>query len=348
MAQAGRDLPHDFPDRALREALVQGDNLRALLRAVAPDVAELLDYDRLEVLKPAYLLDDWRRRDNDVLIRLPMRESTDGREILLCVLVEHQSTTDQAMPLRMLVYAVLYWEQEWKAWQDAHPRGEPLRLTPVLPVVLHTGQEPWDTSRSLTDLFDVPAVLKAWLPSWAMPLWDLAEHSADELLRTDEAFWQALAVARAERADPGDFLHVLAEAMRRMEPLGTSRPVYWHELLRLVLYWALYRRPPREHANLIDKVRGSHTNVQLQQEVQTMTQQIWKVGPEAWFEEGEAKGQTEGELRAYRTMLQSQLQKKFHHLPEPILQRIAAADLERLKAACLQVLDLRSLDELQL
>jgi hypothetical protein len=136
MAQSGRDLPHDFPDRALREALVQGDNLRALVRAVAPDVSEQLDYDRLEVVKPSYLLDDWRRRDNDVLIRAPFHDSRDGRELLLCILVEHQSTADQAMPLRMLVYAVLYWEQEWKAWQDSHRRGEPLRLTPVLPVVL--------------------------------------------------------------------------------------------------------------------------------------------------------------------------------------------------------------------
>jgi hypothetical protein len=338
MARSRADLPHDFPDRALREALVQGDNLRALLRAVAPDVAEQLDYDRLEVVKPSYLLDDWRRRENDVLIRAPFRG--EGGDLLLCVLVEHQSTADPAMPLRMLVYAVLYWEQQWKAWKDGHRRGEPLRLTPVLPVVLHTGQEPWDTSRSLADLFDVPDVLKVWLPSWPMPLWDLPEHSPAELLRTDEGLWQALAVARAERASPDDFLRVLEEAVRRMEPLGTSRPVHWHQLLRLVLYWALDRRPPLEHTHLIDAARAGHTNVQLQQEVQIMTQQLWKVGPEAWLEEGE--------LRAYRTMLRGALQKKFQQIPEAVLERIAAADLDHLKAACLQVFDLQSLDELQL
>ncbi len=75
-----------------------------------------------------------------------------------------------------------------------------------------------------------------------------------------------------------------------------------------------------------------------------MSQQVMKVGPEAWFEDGEASG----ELRAYRTMLQSQLRKKFQQLPEAVVLRIAAADLDHLKAACLQVLDLKSLDELQL
>jgi hypothetical protein len=112
MARSYTDLPHDFPDRAIREALLQAKNLRALLRDVAPAVADHLDYDRLEVIKLTFLLDDWRRRENDVLIRIPFRDPGDGREVLLCILIEHQSTADQAMPLRLLVYAVLYWEQE--------------------------------------------------------------------------------------------------------------------------------------------------------------------------------------------------------------------------------------------
>jgi putative YhgA-like transposase len=123
MARSRTDLPHDFPDRALGEALLQGDNLRALLREVAPAIADQLDYERLEVVPPTFLLDDWRRRESDLLLRVPFRDAAAGRELLLCILLEHQSTADHAMPLRMLVYAVLYWEQEWKAWEDGHPRG---------------------------------------------------------------------------------------------------------------------------------------------------------------------------------------------------------------------------------
>src|SRR5437773_435275 len=147
MAGPASALPHDFPDRAMREALVHPDNLRALLRQVAPDVADRLDYSRLEIVQRPYFLDDWRRRDNDVLVRLPFRDAQ--RELLVCVLIEHQSTTDLVMPLRVLVYAMLFWEQQWKQWEDGHDRGVPLRLTPVLPVVFHTGPQPWDTSRSL-------------------------------------------------------------------------------------------------------------------------------------------------------------------------------------------------------
>src|SRR5262245_59743300 len=120
MARSRAELPHDFPDRAIRDALLHGENLRALLRQVAPDIADRLDYGRIELMKSAYLLDDWRKRDNDVLLRLPFCDSAEGREVLVCILIEHQSTADQAMPLRMLVYAVLYWEREWKVWEEGH------------------------------------------------------------------------------------------------------------------------------------------------------------------------------------------------------------------------------------
>src|SRR5262249_50113865 len=152
----------------IREALLHPRNLRALVRAQAPALADRLAYDQLEVVPPAYLLDDWRKRERDVLVRLPFLD-TSGRALLVCILIEHQSTTDPAMPLRLLLYAVLYWEQEWRAWETHHERGQPLRLTPVLPLVLHTGAQRWDTSRQLAELFDVPAEWQVWLPTWPMP-----------------------------------------------------------------------------------------------------------------------------------------------------------------------------------
>jgi len=99
-------LPHDFVDRVIRTALQQGDNLRALVRAVAPGVADRIDYSQLEIVPAKYLLDDWRQRESDVLIRLPYRDEAGERFLVVCVLVEHQSTPDQAMPLRLLLTAL--------------------------------------------------------------------------------------------------------------------------------------------------------------------------------------------------------------------------------------------------
>jgi hypothetical protein len=48
---AAPQLPRDFPDHAIREALLQPRNLCAVLREAAAETADRLDYTRLEVVK---------------------------------------------------------------------------------------------------------------------------------------------------------------------------------------------------------------------------------------------------------------------------------------------------------
>ncbi len=347
MARAPSDLPHNYPDRAMRDALLDPDNLRALVRAVAPDLADRLDYSRLEVVGKPYFLDDWRSRDRDILVRLPFRDAVGG-EVLVCILIEHQSDADPVMPLRMLVYAVFYWEQEWKAWEDQHQRGQELRLTPIVPIVLHTGPQPWDKSRALADLFNVPPEIRAWLPTWAMPIWDLPTHTVEELVRSDDAFWQALAVVRAERSTQDEFLAALRQALTRMEPLGTQKPVRWHQLLRMVLHWGLFRRPRREHQQVLETARDSHATVQLRSEVEKMSQLTEKTWEEELTEKLTEKFLKEGELRAYRATLRKQLEQRFQTLPEELLRRIAAAEAESLIRALDAVMTVSSPNELNL
>src|SRR5947208_181544 len=81
-------LPHDFPDRAVREALVNPQNLRDLLQRVIPALAGRMNFSHVEEVKRSYLLDDWRRRDLDVLVRLTFRDGDQDRDIVICILVE--------------------------------------------------------------------------------------------------------------------------------------------------------------------------------------------------------------------------------------------------------------------
>src|SRR4029078_2389570 len=99
---------------------------RDLLMARAPQFAADLDFERAELVEPEFLLDDWRRRKADLLFRIPFATKAPGdqqQSALVCLLLEHHSAADQQAPLRTLLYAVLYWEQEWKSWEESHPRG---------------------------------------------------------------------------------------------------------------------------------------------------------------------------------------------------------------------------------
>jgi hypothetical protein len=86
-------------------------NLRDLLADALPEIAARFDFDHVETVPRTFLLDDWRRRESDLLFRLPFASQPDGepaRSALICLLIEHQSKPDPLMPLRTLLYAVLY------------------------------------------------------------------------------------------------------------------------------------------------------------------------------------------------------------------------------------------------
>lgn len=74
---------------------------------------------------------------------------------------------------------------------------------------------------------------------------------------------------------------------------------------------------------------------------------------ETWVEWAEKHytelGRNEGALRTCREILRAQLEEHFGPLPESLVQRIeSSADLDKLKAAILQVLHVNAPDELRL
>ena len=89
------DLPlRDFPDRAIRELLLHPEHLRSVLRQVVPAHAERFDCERREPLDREFPLDDWRRRQSDLLFLVPYRADAGEMWTLVCVLIEHQSAAD--------------------------------------------------------------------------------------------------------------------------------------------------------------------------------------------------------------------------------------------------------------
>jgi hypothetical protein len=315
------------------------------LAAVAPELAPHFDCSQAVLVNREFTLANWQQHELDLLFRIPFRTEGQEQAALVCVLVEHQSQPDPVMPLRMLVYAVLYWERQWQQWAEGHAEAEPLRLSLVLPIVFHTGPRPWTTHRSLAELFPGLELLQTWVPVWPILFWDIAEHDSRELLDSARAWLQALAVVRAERAGSDEFRAVLMEALRRLESLSTLDSVRWKELLWFVLSWSLRRRPKSEKGDLEQSVLASQEGALTRAEVRAMSDVAWKPYEEELAEECEARG----ELRALRRSLRDLLEEKFGPAPEALGQRIeATTDADRLRAAIRQVLHIQAPDELKL
>ncbi len=333
----------DFPDRAIRRLLEDPRNLRELLAVVVPDLVDRFDFERAELVQREFLMEDWRRREADLLFRIPLRDEDGGGFALVCVLVEHQSEPDPRMPLRTLLYAVLYWDQEWRRWEGLPSPKDPLRLTPVLPIVFHTGAGVWRANPTLADLIAGPEELRVFAPHWSPLFWDLAEQSSESLLERTEAWLQALAVVRAEH-DPA-LGEVLAGVLRRLEPVRGREEMRWRDLVWFVLSWILQRRPRDEARQLLATVQASMAGPPLQGEVEEMTETIGQTLTE-W---AEGRGEARGEARTRREDLVFFLEKRFGTLSNELRARIEAVeDPDRLKAAMLQVFDLKSPADLKL
>jgi hypothetical protein len=341
--------PHDFPDQAIREQLQNPGNLRELLHEVLGELADGFVCEQREVLPREFPLEDWRHRESDLLFRIPYRTPEETVPVFVCVLLEHQSQHDPLMALRTLLYTVLYWEREWKAWETLPAPRPPLRLTPVVPIVFHTGKKAWRKHRQLAELLGGPEPFRQYAPSWRPLFLDLAGRTAAELLQAAGEWLNALALVRADDEEAAPFRAVLEQVLHRLEGLAESDRVRWHELVRFTLVWALYRRPPPERDQLIAAAQTSQANLARQKEVQAVGMTIAEALRAEGKAEGKAEGEAQGRLDEARELLQGLLEEKFGAVPEPIRQRIqATTDLARLHAAARRVIRLGSLDAFDL
>jgi predicted transposase/invertase (TIGR01784 family) len=221
---SGQSSPHDA---VFRRVLGEPANAASQLRAVLPDaLVDRLELDRLTRVSGSFVDHTLRWRHSDLLFTVPLA----GREALVYVLVEHQSSEDPLMPFRMLRYVVRVWDR----YLSYH--SEATRLPAVIPLVVHHNRRRWTSSTQVLGLLDLdPDVTDAvqdYLPRFRFIL--------DDLTRLDEQALRARPVTPPVRVtllllniaggNPG-----LANDLRRWA--GDLRAV-WSQ------HWVLRRRRP--------------------------------------------------------------------------------------------------------
>jgi hypothetical protein len=183
---------HDSSYKLLfsRPCMVE-DLLRGFVRARWIDE---LDFSTLEKLSGNGTTDDLRDRENDVIWRV--RWARKDAWLYVYMLIEFQSYSDPFMPIRLLTYVGLLY-QDLLRRGHLSPTG---KLPPVLPLVLYNGARRWTAPLNVADLIEaVPDELRQYCPQLSYFLLDAGTVPENELPSLKNL---VATMVRLERSDP--------------------------------------------------------------------------------------------------------------------------------------------------
>jgi predicted transposase/invertase (TIGR01784 family) len=135
--------PHDLMVRAVLSDLTAASSF--LQAHLSDEVRQGLNWSTLRLVEGSFVDEDLRGSAADLLYEVEQVSSHDA--VWLYILLEHQSTPDRWMRLRLLKYCCRIWDQSFRA------QPEQRALRPIVPLVFYQGDRRWSHSREFADLF---------------------------------------------------------------------------------------------------------------------------------------------------------------------------------------------------
>lgn len=319
-------MPPKPHDALARSTLSRLELAAPYLQSVLPgELREALDFETLEHVPGSFIDPDLSERQTDVLFRAQLEG---GGESLLYVLVEHQSTVERRMSLRLLVYVGRILDR----WRKEHPEAE--HVPAVFPVVLYSGPRVWTAPTDLHSLLELAPPARATAERHSPQL----RYAVDDLGRLSDEHLEArpgpplirltLLLLRHGHDDLPTLLEFLARAAALINVLSDP------DDCRLAITYIL--KIQAEASREVAEALKPALNANALEVAVTAVNQI--------HAEGREQGRKEGVLEGERRVLLRQLRRKFGTLPADSEQRIAEAKQSELELWAERVLEAESLE----
>jgi Putative transposase, YhgA-like len=300
--------PHD---RFFRHVFSNPEHAVGELRAVLPvAIAAHLDWSSLRPLPATFVDPELSELRADLLFSALVA----GREVLVYLMLEHQSSVDAFMPLRILSYQVRIWED----YRRENPQSE--RLPPIVPVVVHHSEGGWTGPVAFDALLEAEGALlealRPHVPTFAFVLDDLSAARDDDLRARAMSALGRVALWCLKRARGGGDLsgdlarwgELLAEIVEA--PNGVAA------LAAVLSYLLEVSQTPRERLRALARTLGPRA------------EEAYMTGAQLLRAEGREQGRVEGEAKA----LLKQLSLRFGPVSQEVEARVRSApeaELER-------------------
>jgi predicted transposase/invertase (TIGR01784 family) len=278
-----------------------------------PAVLEKVNLAALKSENRTFIDEAYKDTEADVVYSTQI----DGVTAYLYLLCEHQSSIDPWMAFRLWIYITRLME----AHRTKYPEN-PLPL--IYPMVVYTGQEPWNASLDIFSLFgEQEDLAKSWLLQ-PFQLLNIHTISDDNMRQRQWCGVVEFALKNKKVRDFQKFLKTLLPWLRELEQSGDSGSSF----IRIVLKYVLDGTEAEDKQVFIEAAR-EHLSPALGDEIMTLAQQF----------------RLEGQHQGGVTMMTTLLKHRFNQIPESYLARLEQADNNTLLTWSKKILDAKTLEE---
>ena len=328
------EQPHDA---LFKRIFGDPENAAGELRSVFPQaLVDEIDFSTLQPAPTELLDEDLQSRHSDLLFSVRLS----GRSTLIYLLMEHQSSEDSLLPLRILCYIARIWER----WLRESKRRGAKEVPWIIPMVLYHGSKEWTAPTDLHTVLGLTAEQRTnfgrHIPQLDLLFDDLVKLLDEQIL---------------ERAMPSPGrLTALTFKHARENPNLPERMMSWRILLREMSATAqgldaletickyIIRVSETVGIESLAEVLRNTTGEETEGIMPTIGERLIAEG----HEKGLAKGLGKGKVIEARNILMRQLGIRFGELPAEITERIESADLETIHTWLDKLLTVSSLADL--
>ena len=323
------------------------ENVECLLRIISVSLADCIDFSRLRDLKTTFIPDNLRKQESDLVFLVPFVEQKQEseQEVMVYILIEHQSKPSWEMGFRMLFYMTQIWDRQRRAWVAEDVPETQWRFRPILPVLFYTGKANWKAPLSVTALMDLPEELEAFVPQHKTLFLNLKNAEPEKLVAEGHPFGWVLCLIQKEDAKKEEFAEALRLAVSNLEKLSEEERNQRDKLMYYLVLLILHRRDEEEQPEFISLVNDTVKDHNRREEVLKMG----RTAAQALMEEGKEIGMEQGALQTRQEDLLEFMRVKFSSIPQEIENRIRAIrDINRLKTLIRDVVRANDINEMDI
>ena len=295
-------------DSACRTFLSNDVSFASFINAVVFEGEQLIRPENLVRYEndTAFIINDSKRIEDKKRRRdIVVKSDING---IYCILgVEHQSSVDQAMVVRCVIYEMLEYLKQAE-------NKEYKRLVPQIIVVLYTGPKKWNSPVKLSDYFEIPEELKKYFNDWKIILVDVKEMDTSKIKDEQTRYF----IEAIQAMYKGDYIK-----LHQKRKMNTNNLIY-----AAIITGSLDMIKDIVEGDEMDMCEG----------MERMAEGFRSEGRE----EGILVGRVEGKLEEKQNTLLMQLRCKLGDLSKETENTIRSSTMEKLNKLTVSIFDIQS------